>query len=114
MRPYAWIGTALIGLIAGGWPPGGAPPCCEESRPACCLQRLAPAGGWHPYGGGLLRWWDPHWFPRCGSPDDYCRKPLPHIFPPPCPPCSCAGVNSPCTPVTRGPGCLPGKGPPPP
>ena len=48
--------------------------------------RLSPAGGWHPYGGGLLHWWNPHCFPRCGAPDDYCRKKPPQVCWPPYPP----------------------------
>jgi hypothetical protein len=50
------------------------------------LSRLGPAGGWHPYGGGLLHWWNPHCFPRYCSPDDYCRKPPPRVCWPPYPP----------------------------
>ncbi|QDV39403.1 hypothetical protein ElP_73700 (plasmid) [Tautonia plasticadhaerens] len=50
------------------------------------LQRLRPAGGWHPDDGGLLHWWDPHCFPRGGAPDDYRRKPPPQVCWPPYPP----------------------------
>jgi hypothetical protein len=47
--------------------------------PQSFLQRLNPAGGWNPYGGGLLHWWNLDCFPRSGTPDDYCRKPLPRV-----------------------------------
>ena len=47
---------------------------------------LNPAGGWHPYGGGLLHWWNPHCFPCRAAPDDYYRKPLPRVCWPPYPP----------------------------
>jgi hypothetical protein len=57
----------------------------EPAQPHA-LGRLAPAGGWHPDGGGLFHWWDPHCFPRCGAPDDYCRKPPPKVCWPPYPP----------------------------
>ena len=85
MRRQAWIGVALLALIAAGWACGGEPPC-SEPRPACSPWRLGPTGGWFPYGGGLLRWWPQHCFPRCGGPDDYCRKPLPSVCWPPYPP----------------------------
>jgi hypothetical protein len=50
------------------------------------FQRVHPAGGWHPDSGGLFHWWNPHCFPRCGGPDDYCRKPPPNVCWPPYPP----------------------------
>ena len=66
-----------------------------EPRQQHFLQRLHPVGGWNPYGGGLLHWWNPHCFPcQCGGPDDYCRKPLPRVCWPPYPPyyiCGAAG-----------------------
>jgi hypothetical protein len=43
------------------------------------LLRARPVGGWNPYGGGVLHWWNPHCFPCQGAPDDYCRKPLPRV-----------------------------------
>jgi hypothetical protein len=84
MRRQGWIGAIFLALIAGGWASGGEPIC--EPGPSCFLERLAPVGGWCPYGGGLLHWWDPHCFPRCGGPDDYCRKKLPCVCWPPYPP----------------------------
>jgi hypothetical protein len=90
MRRQTWIGIAFFALLAGGRPCGGEPPCSEppgrEPRPACSPWRIGPTGGWFPYGGGLLRWWPRDCFPRCGGPDDYCRKPLPHVCWPPYPP----------------------------
>jgi hypothetical protein len=77
MRRRAGI-AVLFALIAGGWALAGDPPCPPW--------RLGPVGGWCPYGGGLLRWWPPRCFPRCGGPDDYCRKPLPPVCWPPYPP----------------------------
>ncbi len=90
MRCQAWIGTVLLALTVAAWASAEEPPCCE-SRPAVlpALTRPGspgPAGGWFPYGGGLLHWWPRHCFPRCGAPDDYCRKPLPHVCWPPYPP----------------------------
>jgi hypothetical protein len=61
-------------------------PCCCERPEDCFLKRLAPVGGWNPYGGGLLHWWPAHCFPCNGAPDDYCRKALPHVCWPPYPP----------------------------
>ena len=84
MNRQAWIGAALLPLIAAAWASGGEPPC-SEPRPAF-LGQLGPAGGWCPYGGGLLSWWPRHCFPDCGRPDDYCRKPLPCVCWPAYPP----------------------------
>jgi hypothetical protein len=84
MRRRAWIGAVLLALIARGGALGGEAPC-HPPGPPCFLQRVGPAGGWFPYGGGLLRWWDPRCFPRCGAPDDYCRKRLPPVCWPPYP-----------------------------
>lgn len=85
MTRQAWMGALLLTAVAGGQGWGGEPPRCEPGPP-CILQRVAPVGGWFPYGGGLLRWWDPHCFPRGGAPDDYCRKKLPCVCWPPYPP----------------------------
>jgi hypothetical protein len=97
MRRQAWIGAVVLALIAAGWASGGEPPC-SEPRPACFLRWLGPAGGWFPYGGGLLHWWPPHCFPRCGAPDDYCRKPLPPVCWPPYPPYYTWGLPEACHP----------------
>jgi hypothetical protein len=78
MRRLAWVAMLIVALVAVGRGPG-AEPCCRESSQDCGLTRLGPAGGWDPYGGGLLHWWNPHWFPHSGAPDDYCRKPLPRF-----------------------------------
>jgi hypothetical protein len=85
MRRDAWLGAVLLALTAGGWAPAGEPPGCEPA-PTGFLRWLGPAGGWHPYGGGLLHWWNPDCFPRCGAPDDYCRKTLPRVCWPAYPP----------------------------
>jgi len=50
------------------------------------FQRLRPAGGWTPYGGGVLHWWNPHCFPCETGPDDYCPKRLPRVCWPSYPP----------------------------
>ena len=70
----------LSGQVLGG--EGGSP----EAPPQQFPHRLQPAGGWNPYGGGLLHWWNPHCFPCQAAPDDYCRKPLPRVCWPPYPP----------------------------
>src|SRR5262249_4677489 len=85
MKNQVTICTLVLTLItgargiAGEHGPGDLP---EPPFPA----RLHPAGGWHPYGGGLLHWWDRHCFPRSCAPDDYARKPLPRLCWPHYPP----------------------------
>jgi len=64
---------------------GQEPGCWGQSQPHS-LGGLSPAGGWHPYGGGLLHCWNPRCFPCQAAPDDYCRKPLPRVCWPPYPP----------------------------
>jgi hypothetical protein len=78
MRRDMWIGVFMTTLIAAGGGLGGEPPCSEPA-PSCFLQAWRPAGGFSPYGGGLLHWWDPNCFPCWCAPDDYCRKPLPKV-----------------------------------
>jgi hypothetical protein len=104
MRRAVWLGACLMALLAAG--PGGSrePGCCEPV-PDAWLQRWHPAGGWHPYGGGLLRWWPAHCFPRGGAPDDYCRKPLPRVCWPPYPSFYTWGL--PAAPMAPGAGCRP-------
>ena len=87
MRHYIWIGALVVALVAGSRGLGGEPSWCAP-RPCCFLERLAPVGGWHPDDCGLLDWWPGNCcFPRCGAPDDYCRKPLPNVCWPPCSSC---------------------------
>jgi hypothetical protein len=85
MRRRVWIATLVIALVAGGRGLRGKPACGEPPAEGF-LKRLGPVGGWHPYGGGLLRWWPRHCFPCGGAPDDYCRKPLPPVCWPHYPP----------------------------
>jgi hypothetical protein len=70
--------AALPARAGDGWAHAPYAPHLFES--------FHPAGGWHPDGGGLLHWWNPCCFPRCGGPDDYCRKPPPRVCWPPYPP----------------------------
>jgi hypothetical protein len=86
--PWALALTLIASApIFGGEPPNG------ESPHHGFLQRLHPAGGWHPYGGGLTHWWNPHCLPRYAAPDDYCRKPLPTVCWPSYPPYYNWGVS---------------------
>jgi hypothetical protein len=87
MRRLIWIAALLLAPIATGTVYAGDSCChaqhgCEPTE-SNWLKRIHPVGGWDPYGGGLLRWWDPHCFPCAGGPDDYCRKTLPNV----CHPC---------------------------
>jgi hypothetical protein len=75
-RP-AWIATLIIALS------GCRGLLAESPSQDCSVGHIGPAGGWFPYGGGLLHWWPPHCFPCDAAPDDYCRKPLPVV----CRPC---------------------------
>jgi hypothetical protein len=103
MRCQLWIGILVVVLAAGGRglladPPSGEPP--QDGF----FKRLGPAGGWHPYAGGLLHWWRRDCFPRGGRPDDYCRKPLPRVCWPPYPPYYSWGPQQNCSPPS---GCRP-------
>lgn len=85
MRRPRTVALLLLGLALSSTAQADERPSpgCDQ-RP--WLQRFAPAGGWFPYGGGLVRWWPSHCFPCAASPDDYCRKPLPPVCWPPYPP----------------------------
>ncbi len=83
MTRQMWVGLALVTLLGGSWVSAGELPCGEPAP--CLLKRVAPAGGWCPYGGPWC-WWNPCCFPHCGGPDDYCRKELPHVCWPAYPP----------------------------
>jgi hypothetical protein len=74
-----------LSLIASGRALAGDHDTCPPPEARFC-KRFRPVGGWHPYGGGLLHWWPRGCFPRCGGPDDYCRKPPPKVCWPPYPP----------------------------
>jgi hypothetical protein len=100
MGRHLWIAVVLVALVSAGRGLGGQPGCCEPSQD-CYLKRLGPVGGWSPYGGGLLHWWDPCCFPHCGGPDDYCRKPLPKVCWPPYPPYYIWGPPEICYPQGR-------------
>jgi hypothetical protein len=97
MRRRAYLAAVCLALLAGGWAVGGEPSCDQAGQP-CFLRRIGPVGGWCPYGGGLLCWWHPHCFPRCGGPDDYCRKPLPKVCWPAYPPYYIWGPPETCCP----------------
>ena len=81
MRSQVALPLLVLTLILCGQGLGG-----EGGGPLAPPHRFQPAGGWHPYGDGLLHWWGPHCFPCQSAPDDYCRKPLPRVCWPPYPP----------------------------
>jgi hypothetical protein len=99
MRRHVWAAALVLVALAAGRGVGGDPPP-SPAAPACWWQRVRPAGGWHPYGGGLLHWWDPLCFPRGGGPDDYCRKPLPDVCWPAVPCGAGSGVTATLPPPT--------------
>jgi hypothetical protein len=78
-------GMLVLALIACDQVLGGGHENPGPGHPSF-LRRVGPVGGWHPDGGGLWHWWNPHCFPKCGGPDDYCRKPSPQVCWPPYPP----------------------------
>jgi hypothetical protein len=84
MRYRLWIAACAV-VLMGTWA-AQAEHCDCPPPEDCFLKRLAPVGGWHPYGTGMLHWWPHHCFPCGGGPDDYCRKPLPRVCWPPYPP----------------------------
>jgi hypothetical protein len=86
MRSQIRMWSILLTLISCGQGLGGEGGESEVLPRRHFLQHLRPVGGWNPYGGGLLHWWNPHCFPRQAAPDDYCRKPLPSVCWPHYPP----------------------------
>jgi hypothetical protein len=86
MRHLVWIGALLLLPATLGGVQAGDPHACEPPDAAGWLKRWHPVGGWDPYGGGILHWWNPHCFPCAGGPNDYCRKCLPDVCWPPYPP----------------------------
>src|SRR5262249_27123250 len=102
MRGQVRRWALVLTLVTGGQGLAGEPGCCEPPRQGF-LQRLHPVGGRDPYGGGLLRWWDPYCFPRDGAPDDYCRKRLPRAYWPDYPPYYIWGPPEICYPQNNGP-----------
>jgi hypothetical protein len=78
MRLVGWLAVVvMLAATTVSSRAGDAPPC--ESDIAAWLGRVHPVGGWCPYGTGPIHWWNPHCFPCCKGPDDYCRKTLPCV-----------------------------------
>lgn len=85
---FVWVLSVVLFVGASGR--CAEPPCCEPPR-QCFFERVCPAGGCNPYGGGVLHWWQRRCFSWCFGPDDYCRKPLPKVCRPACPCEPCRG-----------------------
>lgn len=85
MKRHQLIAACLVSLIAVVPARSGELSCCPPPQESF-WRRFSPAGGWFPYGGGLVHWWPRHCFPCNGVPDDYCRKKLPRVCWPPYPP----------------------------
>ena len=85
MTRHLRIAVLVVSVLCAGQVLGGEPWYCEPPQTGF-LQRVHPVGGWDPYGGGLLHWWNPYCLPPCGGPDDYCRKKLPILCWPTYPP----------------------------
>jgi hypothetical protein len=86
MKSQLPMWTFLLTLIACGTCLGGEGSESDGAPGRHFLQRARPVGGWNPYCGGVLHWWNPHCFPCQSGPDDYCRKPLPRVCWPAYPP----------------------------
>jgi hypothetical protein len=86
MKRRISIETILLMLIACGHGFGGEWGEGADASHGHRPHRFRPQGGWHPYGGGLVHWWNPHCFPCQVAPDDYCRKPMPRTCWPAYPP----------------------------
>ena len=84
MKQRVWPAALLFLAIAVAGESIADPPKGQSCQGAF-LERLKPQGGYFPYGGGLLHWWNPCCFPHCCAPDDYCRKSLPNVCWPACP-----------------------------
>ena len=78
--------TVVLTVFSLGHAFAGEPGSGDEPSHHRLFERLRPAGGWHPYGGGLVHWWKVDCFPCQVGPDDYCRKPLPRMCWPSYPP----------------------------
>jgi hypothetical protein len=82
-KTWAWALVLALGTCGRAIGGDGGP---ADAGHAHSLPRFGPVGGWHPDGCGLVHWWPHQCFPRCGGPDDYCRKPPPRVCWPPYPP----------------------------
>jgi hypothetical protein len=100
MRRQVWIAAWVLVLVGSSRELRAEPSCCPPPQ-ADFLKRLAPAGGWCPYGGSPLHWWPRCCFPRNVAPDDYCRKPLPKVCWPPYPPYYIVAPSAPTPPCGR-------------
>jgi hypothetical protein len=109
MRRQIWIAAWLVALIGAGTELHAQSSCCSPPAGGF-LKRLAPVGGWCPYGGPLFHWWPRCCFPCEAAPDDYCRKPLPRVCWPPYPPYYIWGPPENCHPQAGG--CCPADGKP--
>jgi hypothetical protein len=98
MNRHTWAAALVLTVSVGAWGIGAELGCPSF------LERVGPVGGWCPYGAGPLSWWNSHCFPRCGGPDDYCRKNLPTVCWPPYPPCYIWGPAAPVAPEMQPPG----------
>jgi len=86
MKSLQWLAAVLVMLLITVAETMAGEPAPYAAHSEGFLQRVGPAGGWCPYGGGLLHWWKPYCFPHVGASDDYCRKSLPKVCWPTYPP----------------------------
>jgi hypothetical protein len=84
MRSQVLMGTTLLTLIFAGQGLGGEVGQSDEMPRRHLFERIRPAGGWNPYGGGVLHWWNRDCFPCVAAPDDYCKKQIPRVCWPSC------------------------------
>ena len=79
MKNHVRLAAIMLAMTTLAQTRAGGPDDWEAQQRPHFFGRIGPRGGWNPDGRGMFHWWNPHCYPRCYGPDDYCRKPWPNV-----------------------------------